>query len=100
MSVDRYRNSGLSRSLGVVVTLPGQRYDAASELNQNGFRDYDPLSGRYPQSDPIGLFGDIATYSYASSKPLTYFDFNGLEPIYAGCAGGQGLVVCLSLIHI
>lgn len=76
------------------LRFPGQRYDAASGLNQNGFRDFDPATGRYPTSDPIGLFGDIATYSYASNKPLTYFDFNGLEPIYVGCAGGQGLLVC------
>ena len=76
------------------LRFPGQRYDAASGLNYNYFRDYDAISGRYLESDPIGLFGDIATYGYAASKPLAYFDFNGLDAIYVGCAGGQGLVVC------
>ncbi len=78
------------------LRYPGQRYDAASGLNYNMRRDYDSGTGRYVESDPIGLFGDIATYNYASNKPLTFFDHNGLEPvsIYVGCAGQRGLLVC------
>jgi RHS repeat-associated protein len=34
---------------------------AETGLNQNYERDYDPLVGRYIESDPIGLNGGINT---------------------------------------
>ena len=37
------------------LRFPGQRYDSATGLYQNDQRDYDPKTGRYLQSDPIGL---------------------------------------------
>ena len=49
---------------------PGRRYDAATGLYYNYFRDYDPDTGRYAQSDPIGLDGGINTYGYANCSPL------------------------------
>ena len=36
------------------MRFPGQRYDSATGLNQNYFRDYDTSTGRYGQSDLIG----------------------------------------------
>ncbi|QNH12664.1 DUF6531 domain-containing protein [Xanthomonas sp. SI] len=57
---------------------PGQRYDSATGLNQNYFRDYDTISGRYGQSDPIGLSGGINTWAYVESKPLYSYDQFGL----------------------
>lgn len=44
----------------------------------NYFRDYDSVTGRYVQSDPIGLGGGINTYRYANGNPLVYVDANGL----------------------
>ena len=52
------------------LRYPGQRYDAATGLNYNYFRDYDPSTGRYVQSDPIGVAGGLATYGYSASSPL------------------------------
>ncbi|MCC4592559.1 hypothetical protein LL974_15585 [Xanthomonas campestris pv. cannae] len=60
------------------MRFPGQRYDALSGLNQNYFRDYEPGTGRYVQSDPIGLQGGVATYSYGGSNVLASIDPLGL----------------------
>jgi RHS repeat-associated protein len=60
------------------MRFPGQRYDAATGFNYNYFRDYDPGTGRYIQSDPIGLLGGANTYGYANEDPLVFFDFFGL----------------------
>jgi RHS repeat-associated protein len=69
------------------MRFPGQRYDASSGLNQNGFRDYEAATGRYPQSDPTGLSGGISTYGYAFGNPLLFIEPFGLAPNQA-CAAG------------
>lgn len=61
------------------LRFPGQRYDSATGLNQNYFRDYDASTGRYGQSDPIGLSGGISTWTYVESSPLIFSDHMGLE---------------------
>lgn len=33
--------------------FPGQFYDSQTALYHNGFRDYNPLTGRYVESDPL-----------------------------------------------
>ena len=56
----------------------GQYFDQETRLSYNYFRDYDMGTGRYIQSDPIGLTGGLNTYSYALSNPLGYTDRLGL----------------------
>jgi len=46
----------------------------------NYFRDYDPGTGRYITSDPIGLEGGLNTYAYALNDPLGLTDRLGLDP--------------------
>jgi RHS repeat-associated protein len=60
------------------LRYPGQRYDSATGLNYNYFRDYDAGSGRYVESDPVGLWNDISVYRYALNNPHYYFDSLGL----------------------
>ncbi len=46
---------------------------------QNYFRDYDPATGRYVESDPIGLNGgSYSTYVYGNGNPLSNSDPDGL----------------------
>lgn len=60
------------------LRFPGQIHDGFTGLVYNYFRDYDPKTGRYVQSDPIGLAGGISTYSYVEANPLVAVDPFGL----------------------
>jgi len=65
------------------LRLPGQVFDWQAGLPQNGSGDYDPATGRYVQSDPVGLGSGINTYAYAAGNPIGLIDITGL----AACEG-------------
>ena len=60
------------------LRYPGQYFDKESELHYNGFRTYDPKTGRYTQPDPIGLAGGWNRFNYAGGNALVFSDPNGL----------------------
>jgi len=59
------------------LRFPGQYLDKETNLFYNYFRDYDPQTGRYVQSDPIGLRGGLNTYLYVHGKPTALVDPTG-----------------------
>lgn len=69
---------GDSVDLRYYLRFPGQFFDFSSGLHYNYFRDYDPMTGRYVESDPIGLDGGTNTYAYSLSSPIRFQDPQGL----------------------
>jgi len=72
--------------------FPGQQYDPETGTHYNYFRDYDPRTGRYFQSDPIGTSRGEAMYGYVGHNPLRRIDPKGMfwfappgEPPGSGC---------------
>ncbi|MFF8374425.1 DUF6531 domain-containing protein [Streptomyces lydicus] len=56
---------------------PGQYHDDESDLEYNYFRYYDPATGRYLSSDPLGLDGGPNPHSYVPN-PFFWIDPLGL----------------------
>ena len=46
--------------------------------DSNYFRDYDPVTGRYVESDPLGLAAGINPYAYTEGDPVGRSDPQGL----------------------
>lgn len=94
---DAFGVGKISGSLTLNLRFPGQYYDVETELHYNYFRDYDPETGRYIQSDPIGLNGGINTYTYGKMNPLKYIDPIGQNPLLvtgAETGAALGTFVC------
>ena len=61
------------------LRFPGQQFDPYTTLHYNYYRDYDPATGRYLETDPIGLDGGINPYVYAGANPVNFVDPDGLS---------------------
>ena len=60
------------------LRAPGQFADQETGLHYNHHRYYDPTSGRYLTSDPLGIEAGINTYEYSGGDPINHYDPLGL----------------------
>ena len=52
---------------------------ASGRSHYNVFRDYDPGTGRFVESDPTGLAAGVNTYAFVGDDPLAWIDPDGLD---------------------
>jgi RHS repeat-associated protein len=74
------------------MRYPGQWYDSESKLHYNILRDYDPQSGRYTESDPMGLGAGLSSFSYVKGSPFIATDRTGLLPVNISVESGYRTV--------
>ncbi len=77
---DAFGQALLTGSATVRLRLPGQIDYGIAGIYYNYFRDYDSNTGRYLESDPIGLAGGPNPYSYVRNNPTGLIDRLGLTP--------------------
>jgi RHS repeat-associated protein len=63
------------------LRFAGQYFDDETSTHYNINRDYNPKTGRYIESDPIGFDGGINSYGYVAGNPLVSVDELGLFKI-------------------
>jgi RHS repeat-associated protein len=64
----------------LLISIGNQRFLAVRSRIQELLRDYEPGTGRYVESDPIGLRGGVSTFGFGNADPLIPYDPKGLEP--------------------
>jgi RHS repeat-associated protein len=61
------------------------RRRASGRAHYNYFRNYDSVTGRFTESDPLGLrAGSTNTYAYVSGNPVAILDRFGLQDSNTG----------------
>ena len=66
--------------------IPGKTDGSGMQYMRN--RYYDPTTGRFTQTDPIGLAGGMNLYGFAGGDPVNFSDPFGLSPDDGDCPHG------------
>ncbi|HRD56269.1 MAG TPA: RHS repeat-associated core domain-containing protein, partial [Parachlamydiaceae bacterium] len=77
VSTYRYDAFGTFFHTGLIKSpwlLSGQRYDETTKLYHFQNRDYDPFTGRWLTTDPLGFADGPNLYAYVHNNPLIYVD--------------------------
>lgn len=80
---DAFGISATTGSVTVNLRMAGQYYDTESSLFYNWNRYYNPATGRYISSDPIGVEGGLNTFNYANVNPVIRVDPDARDPATA-----------------
>ena len=96
---EAYGSAAVVTTAGITNNLrfSGQYYDSETGLHYNWRRYYDPQTGRYITTDPVGTGGLGNLYIYADANPITYIDPTG-ECAVGGIAAGVAIAKAEALI--
>lgn len=78
---DPFGNATPTGSLTYNLRLPGQYFDSETGHIYNYYRDYDLGTGRYIESDLVGIESDLNTYRYVLDNPVGLIDPYGLYKV-------------------
>ncbi|TIH08829.1 RHS repeat-associated core domain-containing protein, partial [Marinifilum sp. JC120] len=74
----RIQNSNPEHDLA--LGFCGGLYDSDTGLIHFGYREYDPVIGRFISPDPLGYDGgDVDVYGYCLDDPINFTDRDGLQ---------------------
>ena len=62
----------------------GKKFDAETGFYHGRARQYDPLSGRFIQPDPLGFVDGVNLYQYAQNNPMVFVDPTGWKSVRDG----------------
>lgn len=74
-----------SGALTLNLRFAGQYFDAETGLQYNTARDYESATGRYTESDPVGLSAGPGIYTYVFDAPLRFKDLDGRGSAGSAC---------------